>query len=334
MDRPQEDGPSNRNVASGVDPAGLQAAERTLAPPLPGPIADQTPDRPEGVSAPEPVTDSPTKQLPQQELVSDMGSDRAAVVPDSPVSVQQTKIADGQVHAVPPSAPVPRSDPSLTTVGDLAATASDSTHVVPNDAGSGPGTETVSSDMSAEAVAPDPQIDLPLPATVDSRADGESDSRSPDREAPRADPDGDGLGQLERQLEGLSLDVEKQDDHLVANLGRSVRFSDGSAILDATARDALKRIAELLKDPMNAKVRVIGHTDSSGSESRNQSLSDLRARVVVRYLAANGVSAARLTHQGRGKSKPKVAAEQEQIQGPEINRRIELEVFGPDRNPD
>ena len=355
-DRPQDDGSSNRNAASGVDPAGLQAAKRTLASPLRAPIADQLPVRPEGTSVPEPGTDSPAKQPPRQELDSGIGQDKAAVTPDSPVSAQQVQTADRQVPAVPPSAPAHRSDPpSLPIAGDLATTTSDSTPVAPSavgsgpgtetvssnstpvaptDAGSGPGIETVSSNVSAGTVAPDPQIPLPMPATVDSRTDGASGGRIADREAPRADPDGDRMGQLERQLKGLSLDVKKQDDRLVANLGRSVRFSDGSAVLNASSREALKRIADLLKDPMNVKVRVIGHTDSSGSEFLNQRLSDLRARVVIRYLAANGVSVARLTHQGRGKSEPKVAAEQEQIQGPEINRRIELEVFGPDRNPD
>lgn len=294
-------------------------------------IADKAPDRPEAASAPVAGTGSVAAQSPRG-LDSGIGPDAGAASLSTLASGQSPQAVDGQVQAVQASAPAGPSQPVLSDRGTQPAMASDATSEAPIGPGSRSQTETLSSEVSAVAAAPEPRSALPTPAPVDSRTDGATDSRIADREAPRAD--GGGMGQLARQLTGLSLDVEKQDDRLVANLGRSVRFADGSAVLDASARDALKRIAELLKDPEHVEVRVIGHTDSSGSESLNQRLSDLRARVVVRYLAANGVSAARLTHQGRGKSEPKVAAEQEQVQGPEINRRIELELFEPDRAPD
>ncbi len=135
------------------------------------------------------------------------------------------------------------------------------------------------------------------------------------------------LAELEDRLEALSLEIERTaDDRLVANLGRTVQFPDGSDELDTSATDTLRRIAEILKDRQDVRVHVVGHTDSTGRATVNQRLSERRAAIVAQFLASGGVSPDRLTHEGRGQSELKYDTRQEQIQGPWINRRIELKL--------
>lgn len=296
-----------------VDPAAAEQVVRSLVPPSPDPILDRSPAQPERASTPQ-VSAHPAP------MVGGKVDELLASGPTSPIS-----------GLAPDATP---SEPLRSQRGDLKAGTSDSPLDAPIVAEPGLRSETVSSNTFALAAAPDLQIALPMPAPVEGNPDGVSRSRSANDETPHADTDGGAIDQLERQFQGLSLEVEREADRLVVNLGGSVQFPNGSAELKTTARDTLRRVAELLKDPMTVQVRVIGHTDSSGGEAVNQWLSGLRARAVARYLAANGVSASRLTHQGRGKSEPKVVAEQEQIQGPGINRRVELVVFEPDGAPD
>jgi general secretion pathway protein A len=131
---------------------------------------------------------------------------------------------------------------------------------------------------------------------------------------------------LEDRLKQLSIEIERQGDLLTADLGRSVRFADGSAELNAAARQNLRQIADALKDVGGIRIRVVGHTDSSGTESVNQWLSARRAGVVAGFLSDQGVPAGRLDHEGRGHAEPKLDADQERTQGSWVNRRIELEV--------
>jgi outer membrane protein OmpA-like peptidoglycan-associated protein len=137
----------------------------------------------------------------------------------------------------------------------------------------------------------------------------------------------DPLTKLERSFGQLPIDVKRKDDRLlIADLGRSIQFADGSSVLDNSARAALRQIAETLNDVEDVLVNIVGHTDTSGTEGVNQWLSERRAEAVARYLVGQGVSADRLDHEGRGQTELKLDVEQERIRGPWINRRIELEI--------
>ena len=69
---------------------------------------------------------------------------------------------------------------------------------------------------------------------------------------------------------------------------------------------------------------VVGHTDSRGSDSYNQTLSERRANAVAGYLASRGVSNARLAAFGQGESQP--VADNSTAQGRAANRRVELRI--------
>ena len=73
-----------------------------------------------------------------------------------------------------------------------------------------------------------------------------------------------------------------------------------------------------------ARVRIEGHTDSTGPEAYNQGLSERRANSVRSYLVSHGVDASRLTTVGYGESRP--ISDNATREGRALNRRVELQV--------
>jgi outer membrane protein OmpA-like peptidoglycan-associated protein len=83
-----------------------------------------------------------------------------------------------------------------------------------------------------------------------------------------------------------------------------ISFAFNSAVLPESAHTMIDRIAQLMKETPELKLRVEGHTDATGSASYNVSLSQERALSVAQYLEAQGISADRLMLVGKGKSEP------------------------------
>ena len=81
-------------------------------------------------------------------------------------------------------------------------------------------------------------------------------------------------------------------------------FAFNSSELPDSAHAMIDRIAQLMKETPELKLRVEGHTDATGSASYNISLSQERAQSVAQYLEAQGISADRLMLVGKGKSEP------------------------------
>jgi outer membrane protein OmpA-like peptidoglycan-associated protein len=100
--------------------------------------------------------------------------------------------------------------------------------------------------------------------------------------------------------------------------GRSEIRADSFAILDGVL-DVLANHLEI------KKLRIEGHTDSVGSESTNQRLSQKRADAVRDYLVQQGIPADSLLSQGFGESKP--IAPNSTRRGREQNRRVEFVIL-------
>jgi outer membrane protein OmpA-like peptidoglycan-associated protein len=114
-----------------------------------------------------------------------------------------------------------------------------------------------------------------------------------------------------------------------AETEETVTFAFNSAALDSTARRALRGQAAWLKENPEVRMTITGHTDLVGPESYNQGLGLRRARAVVNYLAARGVSRERLDAvESRGESQPLVATEARERR----NRRAVTTVAGFRRN--
>ena len=104
----------------------------------------------------------------------------------------------------------------------------------------------------------------------------------------------------------------------------AIYFKTGSAELDSASDALLDSVADIANRCPSVKVAVSGHTDSTGSASANQALSEARAKSVVTYLVAHGVAQSRITATGYGGTKPVASNATEE--GRARNRRIEFRV--------
>ena len=85
-----------------------------------------------------------------------------------------------------------------------------------------------------------------------------------------------------------------------------VAFGPGSSTLSAEAQARVRALAEALKRPQLAgmRLRIEGHTDSAGGRALNQSLSQKRAQAVADFLVGQGIPASRLEVRGYGYDRP------------------------------
>lgn len=102
---------------------------------------------------------------------------------------------------------------------------------------------------------------------------------------------------------------------------RGVNFAFDSSKLDATAQGILNEAARIINSHPNLQVRLLGYTDSIGSDAYNLGLSQRRADSVKAYLVEHGVSPARMIAEGMGKS---FRYDNNTEEGRYMNRRCEL----------
>jgi outer membrane protein OmpA-like peptidoglycan-associated protein len=103
-----------------------------------------------------------------------------------------------------------------------------------------------------------------------------------------------------------------------------VYFPVGSATLDDDARHQLRWFVGKMQPYPQAGFLVQGFADSTGSEARNQGLSQDRAQAVATYLQSQGIAADRMAVQGFGTQSP--AATNASAKGRRNNRRVEVTV--------
>jgi len=134
--------------------------------------------------------------------------------------------------------------------------------------------------------------------------------------------------ELRQQLtEQLNTILETRDTArgLIVNLS-DVLFDVGKSILKPGAREKLAKISGIVVSHPGLKLEVEGHTDSTGSEEFNQTLSEQRANAVREFLIQQGVNQASVTARGFGESQP--VASNETAAGRQQNRRVEMVVSG------
>ena len=103
---------------------------------------------------------------------------------------------------------------------------------------------------------------------------------------------------------------------------KGVNFDTDKATLKPESMLVLDEVAASLAAYTSVKVEIQGHTDSTGSETHNQNLSDRRAAAVRDYLMSKGIAPDRLTAVGYGESRP--VAANDTVGGRAENRRVEL----------
>ncbi|WP_299115684.1 OmpA family protein [uncultured Winogradskyella sp.] len=105
---------------------------------------------------------------------------------------------------------------------------------------------------------------------------------------------------------------------------RTILFDTGKASFKKETDQVLQAMVAIFKEYPRADFAIEGHTDSVGSKSTNQALSERRANAVRDYLIANGISADRLTAAGYGEDNP--IATNKTRAGRKENRRVEVKL--------
>ncbi len=134
------------------------------------------------------------------------------------------------------------------------------------------------------------------------------------------------IKELKEQTAGSGVDVTETDNGsaILVNLPDGVTFDVASYTLKPSFRATLDQVADSLIKYPNSLIDVYGHTDSTGSDAYNQTLSENRARTVAGYLQSRGVPAARIRSQGFGETMP--IADNATEAGRMKNRRVEIKI--------
>lgn len=128
--------------------------------------------------------------------------------------------------------------------------------------------------------------------------------------------------ELRAELQGTGVSVTRIGDNITLNMPGNVTFRTDSADLSPAFFDVLGSVAKVMDKYEKTVVEVAGHTDSTGSDSYNQGLSERRASSVAQYLTSQGVDRQRLITVGMGESMP--VADNGTADGRQANRRVEI----------
>lgn len=131
--------------------------------------------------------------------------------------------------------------------------------------------------------------------------------------------------ELEAATRGTGVNVSRTaDNQLKLDIPSDISFDSGSANVRPEFQAVLNRFAQGMKTLPNAKVIIVGHTDNSGGAAINDPLSLHRANATREYVVRQGISAARISTEGRGASQP--IADNGTAAGRAKNRRVEIFV--------
>ena len=149
---------------------------------------------------------------------------------------------------------------------------------------------------------------------------------------PIPDTDGDGINDEDDQCPTVAgtaanhgcPEIKAEVKNKVELNAKSIYFNLSSDELLSTSFKSLDEVADILKEDMNLKLDISGHTDNSGDAVNNKVLSEKRAKSVYNYLVSKGIDAGRLSSAGFGQDKP--VADNKTEEGRTLNRRVELKL--------
>ncbi len=130
---------------------------------------------------------------------------------------------------------------------------------------------------------------------------------------------------MEQATAGTGVAVtQTQDNRLKLDIPSDVSFDTGRSAIKPNFSPILNQFATSLNQNPVTTITIIGHTDSTGSDSINNPLSVDRAEAARDYLVSRGVARNRISTDGRGAREP--IADNGSQQGRDKNRRVEIYV--------
>ena len=127
---------------------------------------------------------------------------------------------------------------------------------------------------------------------------------------------------LRAQLQSTGVSVTRNGDNIILNMPGNITFATNSSNISADFYQVLNSVALVINEFEKTYIDINGFTDSTGSESYNQTLSEARASSVARYLESQKVVPQRIVTRGMGESQP--IATNDTPEGRALNRRVEI----------
>jgi len=135
---------------------------------------------------------------------------------------------------------------------------------------------------------------------------------------------------LRQKLANTGVSVTRTPEGIHLNMPGNISFPSSQYAILPSFYETLDSVALVFEEFEKTDIRVVGHTDSSGSDSLNQTLSERRASSVMRYFGSQGIATARMSAVGYGERYPMVSNDTKQ--GRATNRRVEIEILNPQPN--
>lgn len=132
--------------------------------------------------------------------------------------------------------------------------------------------------------------------------------------------------EIEQDIAGAR--VERVGEGIKITFDSGIMFDVGKAVLRPEAQSNLTELARILNKYEDTNILIEGHTDATGAEEMNLTLSQQRAQAVAGHLG-RGVDASRFTIIGYGEGQP--VASNETDYGRQQNRRVELAIMANER---
>jgi outer membrane protein OmpA-like peptidoglycan-associated protein len=129
--------------------------------------------------------------------------------------------------------------------------------------------------------------------------------------------------ELQQNIPGAT--VTRVGEGIAVTFASGLLYDFDSDVVKPTAAANLRTLAQSLGKYPNTDVLIVGHTDATGSDSYNMTLSERRARSAQNFLVAEGVTPTRLRSAGRGETEP-IASNSDEA-GMAQNRRVEIAIY-------
>ena len=131
--------------------------------------------------------------------------------------------------------------------------------------------------------------------------------------------------EIENTIPGAEVTRVGEGINVTFDESSGVYFATESYSLNNKSRTTLNQLAEIFKEYPKSLILVEGHTDNTGSEDYNMTLSKNRAQSVTNFLVDQGISTGRFTTKWYGETQPKY--DNSTVEGRSNNRRVELAII-------
>lgn len=136
---------------------------------------------------------------------------------------------------------------------------------------------------------------------------------------------------LREFLQGTGVQVVRVGNEITLSMPSNITFQTDSDVLSQGFLEIMHSVTLVLTEYDKTIIEIMGHTDSTGSEAYNLSLSERRARTVGNHLISKGINPTRVLTAGFGEQYP--IATNDTPEGRALNRRVELRL-SPITKPD